>query len=79
MDCEGCEYARPPVLMGNLSVKWVFDRLAPALTDGLGGISVGNIIAGLQGLGIPRQAWPHLLNRLLLLARQVLVNSEIVK
>jgi hypothetical protein len=54
----------------NLPAAWVYERLASVLIDGLGGINLPGIEAGLRVLQVPVRARPEILQKLLLLARE---------
>jgi hypothetical protein len=66
-DCEGCEYQKPDILPRNHPVVWVYERLAPGLIDGMGGVNLPGIEAGFKILRVPPLARPEILQKLLIL------------
>lgn len=54
----------------NLPVFWVYERLASTLIDGMGGVTLPGIEAGLRILQVPARARPEILDKLLILARE---------
>jgi hypothetical protein len=53
-------------------VVWVYERLAGTLVDGMGGINLPGIEAGLRLLQTPARARPEILQKMLILAREIL-------
>jgi hypothetical protein len=75
-DCEGCDNRRPQSLPRNLPVVWVYERLASALIDGMGGVNLPGIEAGFRILKVPVPARPEILQKLLILAGEIRKKGE---
>lgn len=50
---------------------WVYERLAATLIDGLGGVNLPGIEAGFRVLQVPPRARPEILQKLLILTREM--------
>jgi hypothetical protein len=57
--------------MRNQPVVWVYHRLSAAVVDGMGGINLPGIEAGLRLLQIPVRARPEILQKLLILIAEL--------
>jgi hypothetical protein len=70
--CEGCEQEQPGVVPGNLLTWLAWVKLEAAIFDGMGGININGIEAGLRLLEIPLRSRPELFSKLMILARGIL-------
>lgn len=52
VECAGCTQERPLDIGINRLVAWAFQRLSGGLWDGMGGVNVQGIAAGLEALGV---------------------------
>lgn len=55
-------------MLGNLTAAWALEKLLPALFDGMGGVNVQGIEAGLRLLQLPESLRENIFQKLLLLA-----------
>jgi hypothetical protein len=60
------------VVPGNLLAWLAWVKLEAAIFDGMGGINIAGIEAGLRLLEIPRSVRPELFSKLMTLARGIL-------
>jgi hypothetical protein len=74
--CEGCDQEQPGVAPGNLLAWLTWVKLEAAIFDGMGGINISGIEAGLRLLEIPRSVRPELFSKLLLLCRGILEKRQ---
>lgn len=69
--CGECKQGYPGETGRNVLVMWAFRRLASGIWDGMGGISIQGIAAGLAALGATGATLAHLTESLIDLASTV--------